>query len=95
MPAAAALRADPDAVAERVWLLVAAVVGTLVELAEPGPPFGPDDLQLRAGELAGGFLVLAYPARRLEADFVELVLRGAGRADRPAARARAGAARRA
>ena len=41
MPAAAALRADPDAVAEREWLLVAAVVGTLVELAEPGPPVRP------------------------------------------------------
>jgi len=60
-PAAAALRADPDTVSEREWLLVAAVVGTLVELAEPGAPKGPDDLQLRAGELPGGFLVLAYP----------------------------------
>ncbi len=72
IPAAAALRADPDAVAERVWLLVAAAVGTLVELAEPGPPFGPDDLKLRAGELPGGFLVLAYPTGGFEADFVEL-----------------------
>jgi hypothetical protein len=60
-PVAAALRADPDTVSEREWLLVAAVVGTLVTLAEPGAPKSPDDLQLRAGELPGGFLVLCYP----------------------------------
>ena len=71
-PAPAALRADPDAAAEREWLLAAAVAGTLVELAEPGPPTGPDDLRLRAGELTGGFLVLAFPAAGLEPEFVEL-----------------------
>ena len=37
-PAAAALRADPEQAGEREWLLVAAAVGALVELAEPGPP---------------------------------------------------------
>ena len=37
-PAAAALRADPEQAAEREWLLVAAVVGALVDLAEPGAP---------------------------------------------------------
>ncbi|HWK26772.1 MAG TPA: hypothetical protein VNS09_09420 [Solirubrobacter sp.] len=71
-PASAALRADPDTVSEREWLLVAAVAGTLVELAEPGPPFSADDLQLTAGELPGGFLVLAYPATALDPDLVEL-----------------------
>ena len=70
-PAAAAVRADPDTVSEREWLLVAAVVGTLVELAEPGAPTSPDDLQLRAGELPGGFLVLAYPGV-LDPDLVGL-----------------------
>ncbi len=65
VPVAAALRADPDIVSEREWLLTAAVVGTLVELAEPGALTRPDDLRLRAGELPGGFLVLAYPAPRL------------------------------
>src|SRR5215207_2582745 len=49
-PAAAELRADPEAANERGWLLVAATVATLVDLACPGPPSGPDDLVLRAGE---------------------------------------------
>jgi hypothetical protein len=61
-PADAALRADPDAATERTWLLVAATVAALVDLAEPGPPTSPDRLALLAGELAGGFLVLGYPA---------------------------------
>ena len=34
----ATLRADPEAAGEREWLLVAAVVGALVDLACPGPP---------------------------------------------------------
>jgi len=72
VPVAAAVRADPDIVSEREWLLTAAVVGTLVELAEPGQLTRPDDLRLRAGELVGGHLVLAYPAEAFEADFVEL-----------------------
>ena len=72
IPVSATMRADPDVISEREWLLVAAVVGTLVELAEPGPPFGPDDLHLRAGELHGGFLVLAYPAPGFDSEFVTL-----------------------
>lgn len=36
VPAAPALRADPDAVNERTWLLVAATVGALVEVAGDG-----------------------------------------------------------
>jgi hypothetical protein len=71
-PASATLRADPDAVPEREWLLVAAVVGTLVELAEPGPPLGLGDLRLRAGELPGGFLAVAFPAREFDPELVEL-----------------------
>jgi hypothetical protein len=67
-PAASALRADPDAASERAWLLVAATVGALVELAEPSPPppARADDLALLAGELPGGFLVLAFPAPRAD-----------------------------
>jgi hypothetical protein len=61
-PAEAALRADPDAVGERTWLLVAATVAALVELGEAGPPAGAGDLGLTAGELPGGHLLLAYPA---------------------------------
>jgi hypothetical protein len=73
VPVEAAVRADPDTVSEREWLLVAAVTGTLVALAEPGPPRSAADLQLRAGELPGGFLVLAYPSgAAIEAELVEL-----------------------
>jgi hypothetical protein len=67
-PAAASLRADPQAATGREWLLVAATAGALVELAEPGPPGEP---LLRAGELPGGFLVLAYPGP-FDPDLVEL-----------------------
>ena len=89
-PAAAVLRADPDQISEREWLLVAAVVGALVELAEPGPPHSAKDLHLTAGELPGGFLVLAYPATAFEADFVELAFEEqAHQIDRLRAQARA------
>jgi hypothetical protein len=66
-PAAAALRADPLQAAEREWLLVAAVVGALVELAEPGAPADARALGVGAGELDGGFLVVALPAPKLDA----------------------------
>ena len=89
-PAPAALRADPDAAADREWLLAAAVVGTLVELAEAGPPGGLGDLRLRAGELGGGFLVLAFPATEFDPEFVALFEEQVA-ARGPAARDRAGA----
>jgi hypothetical protein len=60
-PASAALRADPQVATGRAWLLVAAVVATLVDLAGPAAPSGPADLRLEAGELPGGHLVLAFP----------------------------------
>jgi len=71
-PAAATLRADPRAVPEREWLLVAAVVGTLVELSGGSAPSRPEDLRLKAGELPGGFLVLAYPDGELDAELLTL-----------------------
>ena len=80
------MRADPDVVSEREWLLAAAVVGTLVELAEPGGLFGPDDLRLRAGELPGGLLVLAFPATAFEPELRRPGLRGAGPASTGCAR---------
>ena len=43
-PAAAMFRADPEAASERTWLLVAAAIAALIDLAEPGPPAGPGDL---------------------------------------------------
>jgi hypothetical protein len=59
-PADAVFRADPEAASERTWLLLAAVLASLVDLADPGPPAGPADLGVRAGDL-GGFLLLGVP----------------------------------
>jgi hypothetical protein len=70
-PAEAALRADPQQAAEREWLLVAAVVGALVELAEPGPPPDAAALAVCAGDL-DGFLLLAIPAGSLDPELVAL-----------------------
>jgi hypothetical protein len=62
-PAPRALRADPDAVNERTWLLVAALVGALVEVAGAG--------SVRAGHL-GGQLALAVPGDPDDAELVPL-----------------------
>ncbi len=62
-PADPALRADPDAVNERTWLLVAALVGALVEVAGTG--------ELRAGAY-GDHLALELPAGADDADLVPL-----------------------
>ncbi len=70
-PAAATFRADPEAAGERAWLLVAAVIAALTDLAEPGPPAGPADLAVRAGDL-GGFLLLAVPGRMAPEELEEL-----------------------
>jgi len=72
LPVHATLRADPQSTPEREWLLVAAVVGTLVELAGGRPPAVPGDLHLKAGELPGGFLVLSYPDGELDAELLAL-----------------------
>ena len=61
-PAAAALRVDPEAAGERAWLLVAATLAALADLAELGPPAGPQDLGVRAGDL-GGHLLVGLPGR--------------------------------
>jgi hypothetical protein len=87
-PAGAALRADPQVATGREWLLVAATVGALVELSGPVAPHGPDDLRLQAGELPGGFLVLAYAADAFDPELVELAFdEHAGALDRLRARA--------
>ena len=62
-PAAPALRADPDAVNERTWLLVAALVGALVEVSGAGA--------VRAGQL-GGQLALEVPGDPEDAELVPL-----------------------
>jgi hypothetical protein len=69
-PADAGLRADPEAAGEREWLLVAATVAALVDLACPGPPASAADLALRTGE-TGGALLLAYPAQVGPAELAE------------------------
>jgi hypothetical protein len=70
-PASATFRADPEAASERTWLLVAAAVAALLDLAEPGPPAGPGDLGIRAGDLEG-FLLLAVPGRVAPEELEEL-----------------------
>jgi hypothetical protein len=52
LPVAPTLRADPDAIGERAWLLAAATLGALVEAGASGP--------VHAGRL-GDALVLALP----------------------------------
>src|SRR3954452_24094927 len=64
VPASPALRADIDALPDRAWLLVAAVVGARVERAGPPVLAGAEGLELRVGE-AAGHAVLGYPAPRL------------------------------
>jgi len=70
IPAPAGLRADPEQAPERTWLLVAAAVGALVELAEPGPPRAAADLNVTAGEHEGA-LVVALPAPELDPDTLD------------------------
>jgi hypothetical protein len=71
VPIDASFRVDTHTASERAWLLTAAAVATLVDLAEPPPPTGPDDLRLKAGDV-GGFLVLALPGAGDPQDLDEL-----------------------
>jgi hypothetical protein len=92
-PVDPALRADANAVGDRGWTLVAALVGALVESTAAMAPGAPEDLALRAGEWEG-WLVLALPARAAELlDDVELAVEAfaeeAGDVDRLRARAHA------
>jgi hypothetical protein len=68
VPVAVALRADPDAVGERAWLLTAAAVGALVEIAQPPPPTRPADLLLQAGAIAGQLALRMPTAAPEDAD---------------------------
>ena len=66
VPVHAGLHADAEAVSERAWLLVAAVVGALVGLTEPGPPPTPEALQVRAGDGPASQSLLGYPGPGVE-----------------------------
>ncbi|HEY4279316.1 MAG TPA: hypothetical protein VGM91_13920 [Conexibacter sp.] len=59
-PAEAALRADPDVVVDRAWVLVAALVGALCDGAGAMAAAGADDLALRAGSW-DSWLALSFP----------------------------------
>jgi hypothetical protein len=81
-PVDQALRADPGVVGERGWLLVAAIVGAMVQAvtaSAPGRPAGPvgqadaGELGLRAGAL-GEWLVLALSAGRADDEAAELAV---------------------
>jgi len=65
VPVAAALRADPQVADEREWLLAAAVIGALAEVAGPPAPRGAGDLLLQAGALEG-HLALRLPTAEPE-----------------------------
>jgi hypothetical protein len=65
LPVPVELRADPGAVGDRAAELAALAVGKLVEAEDPGPPDGPEALDLRLGDL-GGHLALAYPSAKPE-----------------------------
>jgi hypothetical protein len=74
-PVEAAFRADPEASPERAWLLVAALVAALVDLADAKGRalVQVSDLTLRTGE-HDGFLILALPALEIApADLDDLV----------------------
>jgi hypothetical protein len=78
-PAPPGLRADPDMVNERTWLLVAALVGALVEIGGAGA--------VQAGHL-GGRLALEVPGDPHDAELLTLAFDGhAGGIDRLRARA--------
>jgi hypothetical protein len=64
VPVAAALRADPEAVVERAWLLVAALTGALVEVGGQGI--------VLAGTLGAEHLVLEVPGDPADAELVPL-----------------------
>jgi hypothetical protein len=66
-PVAPELRADPDAVPERSWLLVAALTGALVEVGGEG--------RVLAGA-AGEHLVLEVPGEPADAELVPLAFEG-------------------
>jgi hypothetical protein len=66
VPVGPGLHADAEALSERAWLLVAAALGALVDLAGPPAPARPEDLAVRVGEVEGHAL-LAYPAPGLDA----------------------------
>ena len=71
VPVAVAVRADPGAVSERGWLVAAAAIGALADIAGLVAPRHPDDLALQAGAF-GDHLALRLPAPASSSDDAEL-----------------------
>lgn len=61
VPVAVAVRADPGAASERGWLVAAAAIGALADIAGLVAPRAPTDLALQAGAF-GEHLALRLPA---------------------------------
>jgi hypothetical protein len=72
VPVTTALRADPYAVGERAWLITAAAIGALVEIAQPPAPRGPDDLLLEAGALEGHLALRLATTEQEDADLFSI-----------------------
>jgi hypothetical protein len=72
VPVTPALRADPYAVGERAWLVTAAAIGALVEIAQPPAPRGPDDLLLQAGALERHLALRLATPEQEDADLVSV-----------------------
>jgi hypothetical protein len=66
-PVHAGFRADAAAAPERAWVVLAALVGALCEVAELPPPARASDLALTAGDVEG-HLLLSLPARDGDAE---------------------------
>lgn len=64
-PLDATVRVDPDAVSERAWLVAAAAIGAIVQIAGLPAPTGPRDLVLQSGSL-DSYLALRVPTAEPE-----------------------------
>src|SRR4051794_33105916 len=61
VPVPVSLRADPEVVPERGWLMAAATVGVLADAAGLGRPDTAEDLALIYGGASGGHLLVVAP----------------------------------
>ena len=68
VPLAAAARVDSEAVAERAWLVAAAAIGAIVQIAGLSAPAGPDDLVLQAGSFEQHLALRVPTAERDDAE---------------------------
>jgi len=67
-PLAAAVRVDQAAVSERAWLVAAAAIGAIVQIAELPAPAAPGDLVLEAGSFHSHLALRVPTAQRDDAE---------------------------